>query len=229
MLVLVTGGSASGKSAFAEGITERIHNGNGSKYYLAFMKNDSKTAEKRIERHRKLREGKGFITLEIPCDVDMELEKTLAYSVQNIKLSGTHEKECTDISGKEKWYGSDTVLMESVGVLLANEMFKDGIVREDAGKYVLEELLNAAAYFENVVIVGEDVFSDGNEYDEYSLKYIEALGYVNRGISKKADAVAEVVCSYPIWIKGEVLGRHIFEAERRINGTLCRRKMPGKA
>ena len=49
---------------------------------------------------------------------------------------------------------------------IINEMFKDGIVREDAGKYVLEELLNAAAYFENVVIVGEDVFSDGNEYDE---------------------------------------------------------------
>ena len=181
MLVLVTGGSASGKSAFAEEIAEKIRDKNGSKYYLAFMKNDSEAAEKRIERHRKLRQGKGFVTLEIPCDLDK-------------KLPEIYQKMCSH----------DTVLMESVGVLLANEMFKDSGVRKDAGEYVLSELLNASKYFENAVIVTEDVFTDGNDYDEYSRKYIEAMGFVNRGLAEKADAVAEVVCSYPLWIKGGV-------------------------
>ena len=53
------------------------------------------------------------------------------------------------------------------------------------------------------MIVAEDVFADGNDYDEYSRKYIEALGYVNRGLAERADAVIEAVCSYPLWIKGK--------------------------
>ena len=221
MLVLVIGGSASGKSAFAEDIAESIRDRGGNKYYLAFMKNDSEAAAKRIERHRMLRQGKGFVTLEIPCDVDTKLPETFQktkpyeYTVETSHFIKAYENrncyvQIEDIprnhhdseSYEVKCHDHDTVLMESVGVLLANEMFKDGGLHKDAGKYVLEELLKASEYFENAVIVAEDVFSDGNDYDEYSRKYIEALGSVNRGLAEKADAVAEVVCSYPLWIKG---------------------------
>ena len=203
MLVLVIGGSASGKSAFAEEIIEKIRDKNGNKYYLAFMKNDSVAAEKRIERHKKLRDGKGFITLEITCDVDKKLPEIIDNSVKKTACVSEHEGNSPEGIDKEKRRGRDTVLMESVGVLLANEMFGDSDVREDAGEYVLSELLNSSEYFENTVIVAEDVFADGNDYDEYSRKYIEALGDVNRGLAERADIVIEAVCSYPLWIKGE--------------------------
>lgn len=66
MLVLVTGGAASGKSEHAEKIIcARAH----SKLYLATMQPFGKSARARIARHRKLREGKGFYTVERSLDL----------------------------------------------------------------------------------------------------------------------------------------------------------------
>ena len=66
MLILVTGGAASGKSEHAEKIIcARAH----SKLYLATMQPFGKSARARIARHRKLREGKGFHTVERSLDL----------------------------------------------------------------------------------------------------------------------------------------------------------------
>ena len=66
MLVLVAGGAASGKSEHAEKIVcARAH----SKLYLATMQPFGKSARARIARHRKLREGKGFYTVERSLDL----------------------------------------------------------------------------------------------------------------------------------------------------------------
>ena len=62
MKVLVTGGAASGKSEYAEKVLLSLA-GSGEKLYIACMRNDSEAA-KRIARHRALREGKGFVTIE---------------------------------------------------------------------------------------------------------------------------------------------------------------------
>ena len=67
MLYLVTGGAGSGKSAFAEGlITASPY---ATRVYLATMQGGDGESERRIARHRAMRAGKGFATLERPRDL----------------------------------------------------------------------------------------------------------------------------------------------------------------
>lgn len=65
MLILVTGGSASGKSAYAEslclGVSPRV--------YLACMQPFGAEGKKRIERHRAMRRDKDFQTVERYTDL----------------------------------------------------------------------------------------------------------------------------------------------------------------
>ena len=62
MIVLVTGGSGSGKSAFAE---DRVLSfGEARRIYIATMYPFDMESKKRISRHRNMRAGKGFETVE---------------------------------------------------------------------------------------------------------------------------------------------------------------------
>ena len=57
-LVFVTGGSGSGKSAFAE--QQVVDSGIARRIYLATMEAYGEEGRARVERHRALRAGKGF-------------------------------------------------------------------------------------------------------------------------------------------------------------------------
>jgi adenosylcobinamide kinase/adenosylcobinamide-phosphate guanylyltransferase len=91
MFSIVTGGSASGKSEYAENLVPNT----GIRVYLATMEPFGTEAETRIARHRKLREGKGFETIECPVNIEKVLEAC---------------------RGKD-------VLLEDLPNLVANEMF----------------------------------------------------------------------------------------------------------
>ena len=69
MMVVVTGASGSGKSEYAEGVAVKLA-GKGDLYYLATMRVYGEEGVRRVERHRKLRAGKGFQTAECPVKVD---------------------------------------------------------------------------------------------------------------------------------------------------------------
>ena len=66
MTTLVTGGSKCGKSSFAEKMLEGFP---GRKVYIATMQPFGEDASEAIERHRKMREGKGFETVEKYTDI----------------------------------------------------------------------------------------------------------------------------------------------------------------
>ena len=91
MFIIVTGGSASGKSEYAENLVPNT----GNRVYLATMEPFGAEAETRIARHRKLREGKGFQTIECPVNIGNCFEA----------CRGRH------------------VLLEDLPNLVANEMF----------------------------------------------------------------------------------------------------------
>ena len=61
MLTLVIGGSASGKSEYAE---QRVLSLDGARIYIATMQPYGKEAEERILKHRQMRKNKGFETIE---------------------------------------------------------------------------------------------------------------------------------------------------------------------
>lgn len=61
MIYLISGGSGSGKSKFAEDEALKY---NGRKLYIATMENKSSSAKERILKHRNMRQGKGFEVIE---------------------------------------------------------------------------------------------------------------------------------------------------------------------
>ncbi len=172
MLVLVTGGAASGKSEHAERIISGITE--GPRLYLATMEPYGKEAQRRIKRHRRLREGKGFETLE--C------------------ASGIKYLELT------KWYGG--ILLEDLGNLAANEMFSGPTAGGDMVSEILEGIEHLQKHCGILAVVTNEVFSDGMPYDADTTSYIEALGKLNTILGAEAEFVYESVCGILLKIKG---------------------------
>ncbi len=171
MLHVVTGGSGSGKSAFAE---DRILSfGPGRRIYIATMY-PGKDEEnfRRIDRHRQMRAQKQFETL-----------------------------ECyTRLAELEVPAGSQ-ILLECMSNLVANEQYMESGAGKDTVRAVtdgVEHLLRKAA---NLVIVTNEVFSDGITYDSYTVEYLQFLAAVNRWLGARADCVTEVVYGIPVAVK----------------------------
>ncbi len=73
MITLVCGSPNSGKSTRAEELFSETKA--EYKYYVATMQVFDEEGRKRVEKHRRAREGKGFITLEIPTKADSALSR----------------------------------------------------------------------------------------------------------------------------------------------------------
>ena len=197
MMILVYGGSGSGKSAFAEQrITELNENG-VSLYYLATMQVYGDEDRERVRRHRMLRKDKGFITIEQPRDIGLVVDRL----------------------------GKGDVLLECMSNLVANEMFQteeavEGLGEELADnandehnmddksifyKSLVTKIKNDIAALNkscgNLVVVSIDVFEDGVIYEPDTMKYIKALGDINRYLATLSDEAWEVVAGIPIMVK----------------------------
>ena len=68
MTVLIIGHPDSGKSELAERMVTEI-SAPGERIYLATMIPYGEDGAARVEKHRKMREGKGFTTIEAPFDI----------------------------------------------------------------------------------------------------------------------------------------------------------------
>ena len=66
MLTFITGGSKCGRSALGEQLLDSFR---GEKYYIATMQPYGAEAEAAIARHRNMRAGKGFLTIEQYSDL----------------------------------------------------------------------------------------------------------------------------------------------------------------
>ena len=182
MLIVVSGGSASGKSEMAEAIACRCQT--GKKIYLATMICADKESEKRIENHKKLREGKGFQTIEKPVHIEV-------LSLQNENL----------------------ILLECMSNLLANEMYDPKGVQKNVKEHIflgIEKLLMVA---EDVVIVTNEIFHDPF-IDKQIKGYIKTLGEINQYLAKRADLVIESVYSIPVIQKDKItkeIGRALWQ------------------
>ena len=179
MIVTVTGGSGSGKSEYSENLLLRLC-GEGRRFYVATMYPYDEESRARIRRHRKLRSGKGFETLECPYDL-----KSLGLSPEN---------------GKKP-----SALLECMSNLAANELFMEQGAGKDAADEILSGVKALAAQTEHLVIVTNEVFSDGLSYDESTDYYREVLGELNRRLAELSDSYVEVVYGIPVCHKGALL------------------------
>ena len=182
MVTLILGGSGSGKSAYAEAYTVRI-SGERKKYYLATMQVFDEEGRKKIEKHRRQRSGKGFVTIEQQTSIHEALRKM-------------------DDVGKNPAEGR-TALLECMSNLVANEMFSGETPDswEAVTDKVVREIEMLSKELEHLVIVTNNVFEDGMSYDETTMEYIKALGSTNEKLAVMADRVVEVVVGIPVIMK----------------------------
>lgn len=186
MFVLVTGGSGSGKSAYAERravelfaktAKRRIKSDSGlilsapRLVYLATMWNDPDDPETaaRIRRHRAMRRDKGFVTIEQPSHVNR---------------ADLHE--------------SDTALLEDLPNLLANEFYREG--RQNAAQ-IADDLRGLSSICRNLVVVTGIIDCDGAEYDSFTQNYIRALSALSSSLAEQADEVTEVAAGIPVRLR----------------------------
>ena len=178
MMTLIIGGSGSGKSAYAEDYTISLSE-DRKKYYIATMQIYDEEGKRKVERHRMLRGGKGFSTIEQPIDIGKAAEKMED--------------------------GERTALLECISNLTANEMFLGEIpgMEEVITEKIVGEIAVLNRELTHLVIVSNNVFEDGNVYDKTTMAYIRAMGRINQKLAEMADEVVEVVVGIPIVIKAK--------------------------
>ena len=193
MRALVWGGSGSGKSEFAEGLAVAAArrqaalaagasgSGQGAGeapacgplVYIATMAADDLESRRRISRHRRLRAGKGFTTLE----------------------KYTHLEDVVLPPGT-------TVLLECLSNLAANEMFSPDGRKGEAARVIREGLFRLAEQADSLIVVSNDVFGDGTCYPGETEEYRQALAEVNSALAERFSLAVELVHGVPVYWKG---------------------------
>ena len=182
MFVLITGGSGSGKSAFAESLMTMMKDSE-KKIYLATMIPYGKEGKEKIARHRFMRKNKGFETVE--CFYDLET------------VFIPHRS---------------SVLLECMSNLVANEMFDPSSsfnqfphdhTMEMLQDRMIQGVIQMSKKVRHLCVVTNEVFHDGDSYAKETLEYMKVLGNMNQGLAKEADLVIEVVYGIPIILRGE--------------------------
>ena len=99
--------------------------------------------------------------------------------------------------------GSD-VLLECMSNLTANEIFDpSGAGKARAEEEILAGVSRLAHQARNLVLVTNEIFSDGYRYEEETMEYQRILGNINVRLAEMADCVTEVVYGIPVRIKKE--------------------------
>lgn len=175
MTVLVKGGNNSGKSALAEDIA--MNTGDIRRYYLATMKICDDAGRRRVIKHRKQREGKGFITMEMEYDIrrfpgmitSPESATVLLECVSNLVGNEMHDNRARD--------------KESLKTPEGRAGFADGIAGD------IESL---ARTVNNLIIVTGTYENDDKTFDEETALYVKLMDMVNERLALKADRIYDL-------------------------------------
>ncbi|WP_341876655.1 bifunctional adenosylcobinamide kinase/adenosylcobinamide-phosphate guanylyltransferase [Defluviitalea saccharophila] len=179
MMVLIIGGSGSGKSAYAEKYVAALA-GNSRKYYIATMQVFDEEGQEKVKRHQKMRAHKGFYTIEQPLSVTEVLDKI-----------------------GDNLASESIALLECISNLAANEMFSSDVPKEYqwVSQKIIQEVEQLNKSFKHLVAVTNNVFEDGINYDATTRQYIRTMGDINQKLAMMADKVIEIVVGIPIVVK----------------------------
>ena len=191
MRVFICGGAGAGKSAFAESVAQKL---GGRLVYVATMPVVSDEDKAKVERHHRLRAGKGFTTIERPG------------ALSDLPDNG------------------ETMLIECLSTHVANLMFNPGNTTADAARHGTNSCPSCSSFADtehwtsllkaelapllkrkgNTIFVSLEITSDGTTYSPDTEAYKSVLTAVNRYLVQNSDAAFEVVCGIPVKIKGEL-------------------------
>ena len=165
MTVLIIGYPESGKSELAENMVMEMASP-GERVYLATMIPCGDEGAARVERHRKMREGKGFETIEAPFDVASAIEE---------------KGDCAD----------RTVLLECLSNLAANELFERHESADAAADKIVSDIARLKELVRDLVIVSNH-YEIKEDFDEETVMYVKTLDALNDRIGAVADKVIRI-------------------------------------
>ncbi len=175
-LILITGGSRSGKSAFAQQMAEQI---SGERCFIATCPHTDPEMNERIRRHQKEREGRDWQSIEEPLFLDKAI------------------KDCSPEA---------TILIDCLTLWINNLMYqaeqeKNELV-EDRVAGLAEQLGRAARSHSGTIILVTNEVGLGVVPDNAMARcYRDLVGRCNQVIASMADQVFLVTCGIPTQIK----------------------------
>ena len=183
MMILLTGGAACGKSFMAEQLVMHFP---GKRYYLATMRPWGADGQAKVAKHRAMRAGKNFHTIE--CYGNL--------------ASVVLDNPCS------------VVLLECITNLVADELYDDQGNRrsyEQARTKVLSGIHSLKEQCDTLVMITNDVGSDGILYAQETADYVRLLGQINCLVAAQSAVVIDMTCGIPAVIKGECAFEVLFQ------------------
>lgn len=175
-IILVTGGSRSGKSDHARVTAEALP---GPRVFVATCPVvDEETAE-RIRRHQRERAARHWDTIEEPLKLAETIRRSQEYGVILV--------DCLTL-----WINN--ILYEADG--------RGQTVREHDMEAKSAELVDACSVFQGtVVLVTNEVGWGIVPENALARRYRDLVGRCNRIIARAADEVVLVACGIPMWLR----------------------------
>jgi adenosylcobinamide kinase/adenosylcobinamide-phosphate guanylyltransferase len=177
-IILITGGSRSGKSAYAQTFAESI---SGIRTYIATCPCIDEEMEKRIRKHREARQAASWQTI--------EETKDLAGALQRAR-------------------GSQVIMVDCLTLWINNLMYEaelqgKDITEEDIAVLCREVLGVCDDLPCTVIFVTNEVGMGIIPENPASRLYRDLAGQCNQVIAGRADAVTFMISGLPLNIKGD--------------------------
>lgn len=202
MMHFVSGGAASGKSEYAESLIVKEHSRLGEVVPLLYLATlDASSGGdtlQRIEKHRAMRSGKGFRTVELVFDRGSFF----------LRFADTGEQESFDAFfaralSRGEFYD---VLLEDTGNLVSNVLFAADSPTEATADAVTEKLLmsfidNLSKVSRLLVVVHNEITLEPLQEEPLMLSYCKILGRIAAHAASRADSAAQVIAGIPVSLK----------------------------
>ena len=212
MKILIYGGEASGKSAYAEDIAVKMAQKEGLPlYYVATMdKNAGGDTLSRIEKHKKMREGKGFITLEQPKSLEklsFESENgvILLEDVGNLVCNELFTSKTAPVSVDRHDVNTNYAVSTKIrsGALSAASLSASvNLYADSMAKQIADSIDAISAQAAHIILVGNSIFDEATtDYTAETHIFMQTLASVMNIFAQTAEKVTEIVAGIPISLK----------------------------
>ncbi len=178
-IILVTGGSRSGKSAYAQQRAEQESKG---RIFIATCPTIDDEMDERIAKHRRDRHGKGWITIEEEVEISSIIDQH-----QQMK----------------------TVLVDCLTLWINNLVYQarkaETVVNEEHIVMLCHELLTVARHHPGTIFfVTNEVGSGIVPESSVARHFRDLVGKCNQVMAEGADEVILVSCGIPLFLKTSI-------------------------